>query len=754
MMLLERLCYDKGWDLDSVNKAYQYGIDWSLLRSTLRELADRPAERHALFIVATGACWSDNGRWRASMQPTGTCSICLSEHGDDRHHLYGCIGMLWHTMEAKLMGRIPPIKDDVIYDQCLAPLIDMGLPPRERPWEPCEVEFHEGDIAQGLDCEFFGDGSGLHQNAADEQKIATWSLVTVEPSRGGYSVAGSVRGNVTGWKATVPRGELEAYNEFLRRAGPNAVYVGDCKGVIDAATWGAPKQWASSRHINADLWRETRRLQQDREVLPRAEKIAAHRSRSAAADEGEDSLRKWVGNNEADRAAKSLAHSLDKAADVIQEAAERRDGFRDILVNIATAAAWNLKHRPTALAKVRKQRRPQGVPAQADGVHDLRERATGGWECRKCRGFALSRAGRRQLRSRPCLDVRTEQIHASHVVRQGQGVLWCSRCGCYTTRWPRELRRQCAGRPSSEAQANVLHRLMRGPGPTTASYLDDVRDEEERDSRANGSRVDGATPARRSGDGGPRPASAPCGRYLRLRGGPLYRPARMRDGLEQRLATAVDGPAISRMDIDPPASPRLADGDVLDGDLPGDLSGDFAGYGDDGNGMNNHGCSLRAGIVDGMHPIRDATCASELEESVGDQVVNISGSAEANGGEERERSLSSRRRQKCNVSMGSREGRLENEQVVHSRPPRRRLRGKQSVPSANSAAAIAERASSPPSKWCLPMAEDSWSARVRPSSHGYEGCKVCYVRTRLRCRGCEAAICITCVRHRTACPPT
>ena len=98
------------------------------------------------------------------------------------------------------------------------------------------------------------------------------------------------------------------------------------------------------------------------------------------------------------------------------------------------------------------------------------------------------------------------------------GTLWCKKCGCYATRWPRRLRLPCSSKPVSEAQSNVRRRLAENKPPTIAAYLLAEAGITERvDAIGNASIVAGSR----------RPPSAPpCHRYLRLLGGPLHSAAR------------------------------------------------------------------------------------------------------------------------------------------------------------------------------------------------------------------------------------
>ncbi len=217
-LLLERLCHERGWNEQHVRQRYQHGIDWTLIREMLLSPAISPAERHALLIVCSGGMWSDVRRWMAGMAPTGTCYLCISQQGSDQHQLHECEGLQWELMKHRLLGRLPPTDHFDERQTGLEPLLQMGLPPRDTPWQPLEIDFKEGHIEPGHCGEIFGDGSGLRQNCKF-QGIATWSLVADVHQGPERATTSTVRGIVPGWESTVPRGELSAYCEFLRLAG-------------------------------------------------------------------------------------------------------------------------------------------------------------------------------------------------------------------------------------------------------------------------------------------------------------------------------------------------------------------------------------------------------------------------------------------------------------------------------------------------------------------------------------------------------
>ncbi len=300
---------------------------------------------------------------------------------------------------------------------------------------------------------------------------------------------------------------MRALIEHLRHTGQRGTYVGDCKAVVDAAIHGVPDAWTSWRNVNADLWREVKRQQEDHGTLTKAIKVKSHRGRGKVGDD--DDLRRWQGNILADACAKELGKTL--LEDQRDEANPECDDFEEILKRIAFTAAWSLKKRPQeTTGRTPRPKKPPVVPGQ--GGHTIAARRLGGWECTLCKRLVLSKTGLRDLRSSTCSGAPggrdgNGSIHGTHQMEVTRGVHWCRKCGAYTTRWPRVLRRSCRGAPNSEAQANVKRRLSAGLTPTTAHYLGEAED----------------MPRHAANEWTPPPPAAQnsCGKYMRLPGGPL-----------------------------------------------------------------------------------------------------------------------------------------------------------------------------------------------------------------------------------------
>ncbi len=353
----------------------------------------------------------------------------------------------------------------------LSPLLYRGLPPKLVPHQAPEIDVRIGNISSGFSGTMYGDASGVGRRRAAPESI-TWSLVTERGEHGSTSRQ-QMAGSCGGWFPTVPRGELRALKEWLDVARSPALFYSDCQFVVDGAQRGVPQQLTSSRSEHADLWRSIKAALRDRGPGVEVRKVKAHRSQSAAAlEDGDDTI--WAGNDAADSAAKSLAKGFWEAASPQRARRdEEREGFTRSLVH--SAICVSLSHRQLdALGLPRVGRLRRRTVRTNDGWkcgdHRLEKRDDGGgWWCGLCQLIANTPSSRKSLMNKPCKGSVSQRIHHSHSVRSTSGVLWCARCGAYTSRLPRTLRELCKGAPPSAAARNVLRRLRAGLPPTTAA---------------------------------------------------------------------------------------------------------------------------------------------------------------------------------------------------------------------------------------------------------------------------------------------
>ncbi len=490
--LIGKIAAMTGDDVDDVLNTYSNGIDWEMVRATLRN-ADKDLEQlevRALELVVTLAFWGEERRWHAGMLGEGSCRACFAATGCNKHRLHTCDGVVQYCSWQVALGRIRR-QPDIIHDNKLAPLIWHGLPPRTTRWQPVVGRARQEAAGTWTTGTYFGDGSATEQHDRDRRR-ATAALWQPPSSTAQEDIPGKyMRRAVTGWFPTSARGELLAAIDFLDTAPSTSTFIGDCSYVLDTLKSNIPLKARSSASIDADLWRIAKRALDAKGGRFTFIKTKAHRSRQAAEDAGPESLKEWEGNKAADELARGLCRSLQQQLDPRDDCRDRQ--YRDLLQRAAVGAGWSLRHWP----EVGAAKRPRGARRASDerdasgtvGPHPVRPRQGGGLVCTKCKLWAATPSSIKSLRGKPCLGPVMGQCHGTHQMRWTHGVVWCCACGRYTSRIPTSLRQACPRRPLSEAGKNVLNRLRRGLPPTTAGYLKRVRNEdndrEEKEAAAN-----------------------------------------------------------------------------------------------------------------------------------------------------------------------------------------------------------------------------------------------------------------------------
>ncbi len=470
LQMLGNMITARAWDRSAVLERYKHGVDWDMMRRILASKSVSPVGRRALQIFMAGGFWSDERRWLSGLKEDPSCALCQEAVGDDEHFIAAqCPAVQIALMWRRLAGE-DCSDPQCLGDPSLSPLIYLGLPPRAARWLPTPEMQSEGWLTMGGVGMSYGDGSGYRQQLRCG-RIATWSVVRLRVDQSGkLECAEALRGVVPGLFPTVPRAEIYALFQHLRHAGQGACYGGDCKHVIDTFQKGIEPYFTSSRCVNADLWRKVKWAQDDHGIPMGARKIKAHASREAAVEQG-STVEDWEGNRTADAHCKQLARAMaeDGAADGI--GVRTKVDYRRMVDRIVAVATWALRYRQQFAKGNKSHRGPKANGGQDGSAHHIVTIAPGRWRCSVCRREAWAPRVLQRLRKSACQGHIANSCHGSHQLDVVKGILWCRRCGAYTTRQPRALRRQCPGCPMSEAARNVRARLARGMAPTTAHYL-------------------------------------------------------------------------------------------------------------------------------------------------------------------------------------------------------------------------------------------------------------------------------------------
>ncbi len=483
-LLLRRLAQAHGWDVGAVLRTYSHGIHWDLVRDVLRGKRTHltACEKRLLHVVSVGGFWPEERRWHCGLAASPVCDACGLEDGSSRHRLHDCGAFAAERALRRAAGTLHRLPRDAL-DPGLAPLLHMGLPPLPIGWREEECTIIEGDLPLVTDGVLYGDGSGQCQDQP-LCRSATWSLIrldAVSPFRS--HPAAFIRGSLGGWDQTVPRAELMALIAFLRHSAAGALFVGDCRYVIEGARNGVSPSLMSSHGAHPDLWIIINSIIRDHGAPPRLRKVKAHRSQAAAAVGGEEELLDWHGNSLADASAKSLSRRrllTDSRGDILKESEEMS---LSVIACVAQGASMAVSRWPEAAPRTGR-RRPRQTPTKetlecddggaSDELHVVRRNSAGHFECAICRKVAYSVAGAKRLGKGVCGGALQGTIHQTHKLCFSHGLTWCKACGAFSSRWPRQLVHACTRRPRSQAQRNVLRRLLAGLTPTTAAYLSEA----------------------------------------------------------------------------------------------------------------------------------------------------------------------------------------------------------------------------------------------------------------------------------------
>ncbi len=480
-LMLRRLSVIMNWDTDHIIDTYRHGVHWDVLRDVLRGKALwlAPREKRILHVVAAGGFWPEERRWQAGLRKSPLCEACGLLPGTHPHRLHECDAYEADRALGIAAGVYQRLPAEALRPG-LAPLVCMALPPLPIGWEKEDITIVEGNIDMCIGGPLYGDGSGFHQS--DHLcRTSTWSLVRLDPSA---PMDGRrcqrVTGSVGGWDQTVPRGELSALIAFLRCSSAGAYFVGDCRYVIEGARGGVSPTLMSSLAADPDLWRIVDRLIKDHGSPPHLVKVKAHRSLTRASGEGEASVQDWFGNSLADEAAKSLGKRRLLSDDRPRLMEESCELSVRVIAAVARGAAMAVARWPDAVplstrtARDHRHRKSQEDEEDLEETHVIRRSPPGHFECVVCRRVAYTALGARRMSGSTCPGAIHQAIHQSHRLCHSHGLTWCKACAAFSSRWPRQLLRECPGKPRSAAQKNVLKRLMTGLTPTTAHYLMDV----------------------------------------------------------------------------------------------------------------------------------------------------------------------------------------------------------------------------------------------------------------------------------------
>ncbi len=449
----------------------------------LRALASKrlPATaKAALKRSFTGGYWANARRAAQGLCSEADCDRCGDEVDDEHHRIWVCSSVEAlrdrYTTEEMRAGAAAAPRNDPRWTRGILPVPSLAVPPPRRDFGE-EWYFSPGVPEEKyFDGPVYTDGSAYNPQVPEVRR-AGWAVVQVDgDGRLLKAVFGHVPASVS-TDQTVAAGELYA----LRRAAELSVGAltvkTDYQGILDGWRAGEAACTAANRP-NAASWRALWRTIEGAD--PQFVKVKAHRSRQEAAESGDpQALLDWMGNREADRFAKRGAACHANAA-----GRAAADMFEDELKQSTDVAKWigiALSQWPRATGRrprsktwrreLGQRRRMRRRMAAENQGHHLAH-GKDGWHCTTCGRRSCTWAGTRRLALSQCKGHTACRIQpqgnrpAAHILWAAEAertqtgylppdVVWCSRCGAYSSARVYNLARVCRGAPEKSARTRL-----------------------------------------------------------------------------------------------------------------------------------------------------------------------------------------------------------------------------------------------------------------------------------------------------------
>ncbi len=454
-----------------------------------------PAAKAALRRAFTGGYWTGARRMAAGIAEFCICPLCGGLFDDLFHRIWECTGIAdqraAHTTDEMRDAAAAAPRDHPLWTRGVRVNPRGTVPPPRRdhderwffaPGVP-EDRFFDGDV--------YTDGSAYNPQCPDIRK-AGWAVVQLDADGG---VLKAVYGHLPAAMSvdqTVAAGEVYALRRATElTAGTIHVRV-DYQGIVDGCRAGEAA-CCSHRRPNAASWRPIWRATDGN--APRVTKVKAHRTRQEAeADPDPEAWTNWLGNRAADRFAKLGAASHANIAG--RQAADKYELEFTQHVMLSKWIAIALSHWPRvtgtrrsdtqwrrAMAERRRDRRRHAAARHGHNLSMGRD----GWNCLACGRGSSTWAGAKRLALSPCrghtasrvgeqgLRPAAHTLWAAEAERTQTGylppdVIWCSRCGSYSSARVYNLGKLCKGVAEKSTRTQLLA-FHAGTHPVTRHKL-------------------------------------------------------------------------------------------------------------------------------------------------------------------------------------------------------------------------------------------------------------------------------------------
>ncbi len=429
-----------------------------------------PAAKSSLRRAYAGGYWTNARRHAEGLCASSECDKC-GGFDDSHHRIWECS----HLDDLRLSHTTPAMREEAARAPRDSPYWTRGI--AVNPWrtlQPPRRDYEEHwyfgpgvEEERDLSGDLYSDGSATHPQCPEARR-AGWSVIQLAADGG---VSKAVYGHVPAAESTgQTAGAGEVY--ALRRAhelsiGPIATTV-DYQAIVDGVKAGQAATTAHSKP-NAAAWRGIWKASDGEPPVVR--KVKAHRTHEEAArSDDPHALTAWRGNRAADHFAKKGA-KLHYRADghVAAVRYERQfDDLTDLCRWIGTALAhWpraptgKKTSTPDRYGRAAQTKGNRRAAAAAGHGHRL-TRDRDGWKCLTCGKGSLARDGARRLALGRCEGHTGSRVGiqgnrpSAHVLWAAEAdptqlgalqpdVVWCSRCGGYSSTKLYKLGGSCSG---------------------------------------------------------------------------------------------------------------------------------------------------------------------------------------------------------------------------------------------------------------------------------------------------------------------
>ena len=183
----------------------------------------------------------------------------------------------------------------------------------------------------------------------------------------------------------------------------------------------------------------------------------------------------YVGNKIADEKARAAADEVEIPAGDAAQHKEAMERSKEILMRLTTLALDMVIE--LAGKKVDRQKTPRNTlkkrrdKAWSETEHHIVVMTSGSLHCTKCRSRSAPNLPQQVRWLEDGCGTLLNKPHKSHMLQDKKNIVWCGRCGAWSSSRYRALGMPCEGKPKTGLQTMNLRRAEKGQLPPGTSEI-------------------------------------------------------------------------------------------------------------------------------------------------------------------------------------------------------------------------------------------------------------------------------------------